>query len=320
MLLKIAKHISLVLLGILFPIFLLEFGIRIEHVFSKNISILRHPIDFWDERLGWLGKEHALGDKDAKVDTLVIGDSFTEGLKLNADQLWFAYIPRPDDTKLIAYGGLGYGTLQELLLLKDYLLRVNPQNIILQLCSNDFINNSYSLEKESLLQRAPGPRPYFENTGIVLRIPRPFDFLWKYIVGYSHFANRYSRKWDERQAAQVKSGKMDSVEVEIQKYGWKFALFHDSFEVTRTLLKQFVQASLGKNLIFLLVDDLQPYSAAFETISKELKVPLIIPRRITDFPPESMHSDGTHFSVIGNKIVGEVLAQYIKNSNNLKSR
>jgi hypothetical protein len=45
-----------------------------------------------------------------------------------------------------AYGVMGYGTLQQYMILDRYLDEIQPGLIILQMCSNDLINNSLSVE------------------------------------------------------------------------------------------------------------------------------------------------------------------------------
>lgn len=239
----------------------------------------------------------------------MIGDSFTEGLNLPSEQMYFAQIPRSPEKKLVAYGGLGYGTLQELLVLKNYLSQQRPSQILLQLCSNDFINNSFELEKESVLQRAPAPRPYWEKGEIVYRMPRAFAGLWKFAIGYSRVANRYSQRWDQYLAEQARDGKVPTVEREIRGRGWEFDPFLRAEKITEDLLTQFVSASAGSSLYLLLVDDFEPYTKGFRDIAKKLGVPILVAPKHVQFPAEAMHEDGAHYSALGNELLGKVVAE-----------
>jgi len=170
---RFVARLFLFLIGLGAPLIVLETGVRLKQLVSRGVPVSVEPRDAWDEELGWTGTEHHLGPRDGPL-TLVIGDSFTEGLGLKSEELWFAEVAAAQPTsRLIAYGGLGYGTLQELMVLRRYLGEGNePRLVVLQLCSNDIINNSFELESQSYLQRPPGPRPYLSDSGIALRFPR----------------------------------------------------------------------------------------------------------------------------------------------------
>jgi alkylation response protein AidB-like acyl-CoA dehydrogenase len=47
------------------------------------------------------------------------------------------------------YGGHGYGTLQEYLVIDKYIDEIKPDLILLQVCSNDFTNNLENEAKSS---------------------------------------------------------------------------------------------------------------------------------------------------------------------------
>jgi hypothetical protein len=151
----------LVLCGISCALLLVEGARRIDNRVRRGIPFFTNPRSLWDDRRGWVGREHVIGPTSSNP-ILVLGDSFTEGLTVSSESMWFAYLQREHpETQLIAYGGLGYGTLQELIVLEDYLKGgMHPSLVVVQLCSNDIINNYYPLEVSSYAQRPPAPRPY----------------------------------------------------------------------------------------------------------------------------------------------------------------
>jgi len=155
-------RLALIALGILCSLLLLEVALRIHHLIGKGTPLTLNPRDIWDNSLGhnslgWLGKEHRFEPLSSSP-ILVIGDSFTEGLGIAQEDMWFAALAAQyADRGLIAYGGLGYGTLQQLRVLKRYKAQgITPSLVVLQLCSNDILNNHFDLERKSLLQRPPG--------------------------------------------------------------------------------------------------------------------------------------------------------------------
>ena len=64
---------------------------------------------------------------------------------------------------IYAIGGGGYGTNQQYIKTKNFLRKskIEPQIIILQFCINDFMNNSYEWEKETVNYGQYLRRPYF---------------------------------------------------------------------------------------------------------------------------------------------------------------
>lgn len=303
-------QIILVLFGLALPCILIEAGIRIKQRIQRGIPLALNPSARWDDTLGWTGKEHRF-EPISENPVLVIGDSFTDGLDVPSNQMWFAEVARRyPDRGLIAYGGLGYGTLQQLMVLQRYHAHgIRPSLVILQLCTNDIINNSFELEKESLLQRAPGPRPYLEGDTIRLRFPRKNDWLLFPVVSISRFAYRKSVHWDSLMADQAHSGKAPSVEFDIQKRGYSFEPFRNAARVTHTLLERFKHENGSTPLLLVLVDDVEPYVNAFKDIARKLKIPLLIPPRARPFQPGDRLPDGTHLNATGNQILGSTLIE-----------
>jgi hypothetical protein len=64
-----------------------------------------------------------------------------------------------------AGGGGGWGSYQELLLLKRLLKQVKPDIFILQFCDNDFVNNHRQWESISIVRSQKYRRPYMDANG-----------------------------------------------------------------------------------------------------------------------------------------------------------
>ena len=83
---------------------------------------------------------------DGKPRVLIIGDSFTQMVQVSNGEEWYAYLERAfPDIAFYVFGGGGYGTLQEYMVMDDYFDEIRPDAIIWQFCRNDFHNNYYEM-------------------------------------------------------------------------------------------------------------------------------------------------------------------------------
>lgn len=305
-------RVLLLILGIAIPLLGVEFAERLDHWVRKGTPLLLNPADLWDREIGWLGKESHLGNLKAAPSILVLGDSFTDGLDVPPEKMWFATLSQKyPNQHLIAYGGKGYGNWQEFLILQRYLKIFTPELIVLQLCTNDFLNNSRELEQQSYLQRAPGPRPYFENGASILGFPRQHSWLLLPLISYSRFANKYAMKWEQRNIEQATAKKIHFIEQDIQQYGYGMEAFRKAVSVTEEILKMFRDAAPRSRIVLLLVDDGEPYQSAFRTIAQKLGLQLIVPIHNKKLAAEYYLPDGAHFSELGNEWLGKALVEAI---------
>ncbi|MCW5199823.1 hypothetical protein VU05_03830 [Desulfobulbus sp. F1] len=82
------------------------------------------------------------------------------------------------DAEVFAFGGGGYGTLQELIITKKYINVIHPDYFVLQFCSNDFSNNSFILEEKMIVRNQKNLRPYYYGNKIVYRDADMYRFLY----------------------------------------------------------------------------------------------------------------------------------------------
>ena len=98
-----------------------------------------------------------------KIRVLVIGDSFTEAAQVSDGEAFFDEIARRlPGLGIFAHGTGGYGTLQEVMILRRELDSIRPDVILWQLSANDFVNNDHFLESQSPLSSRM-TRPYYED-------------------------------------------------------------------------------------------------------------------------------------------------------------
>jgi len=109
--------------------------------------------------------------KSDKKKILFIGDSFTGDPNMSDKDAYFDQVRRLTGAEVFAFGGGGYGTLQELLILRKFVNIINPDYFVLQFCSNDIPNNSYDLEENFIVRNQKNLRPYFNGQRIIYRLP-----------------------------------------------------------------------------------------------------------------------------------------------------
>lgn len=172
---------------------LLEFGLRAYQA-TKNALARRY--DF-SAKVGWVTPENEkwsrivpgfgrvdfstkhdgfreYGDVNTtRTKLFFIGDSFTHAYTVSDGKAYFNAVQRElKDVELFVYGCGGYGTLQEYMILDKYYDQIKPDIVILQLGSNDIVNNSYELESKSFLNNKHITRPYLRDGKIVYLYPR----------------------------------------------------------------------------------------------------------------------------------------------------
>ncbi len=84
--------------------------------------------------------------KTKKPKVFFIGDSYTASLEASNEKSFFNLIRDSLDIEVFAYGQPGFGTLQEYMILDQWINSIQPKIIIWQTCSNDFIDNYAQLE------------------------------------------------------------------------------------------------------------------------------------------------------------------------------
>ena len=81
------------------------------------------------------------------------------------------------------------GTLQEVMIVERHIREIMPDILILQVCQNDFINNSFELESKSYFNNNNLLRPYLGSDGtITMQIAQPpFRRAVLWAASYSRF-------------------------------------------------------------------------------------------------------------------------------------
>lgn len=115
-------------------------------------------------RDGFRDREHSLAKPAKTFRIAVVGDSYAEAAQVAIDQTFWSVLGDElqsclpdtyDDVEVLNFGVSGYGTAQELLVLRHDVWRFDPDLVLLAfLPSNDIRNNSKELEPDQ-------QRPFF---------------------------------------------------------------------------------------------------------------------------------------------------------------
>ena len=230
--------------GFLISIPILIFAITVELFFTIELSGKR--IYEYDAEIGWVPKKNftynrrrvdkagnsydvslttneygfrAWGDIDTeKIKIFFLGDSYTGDPNMSDADSYFVQAGRILDAEVFALGGGGYSTLQELMVLRRYIGIIDPDYFVLQFCSNDFVNNSFSLEEKWIVSNQKNLRPYLVNDKIIYRLPayhwyrlfyrfsatfRYLDYLYQGIQ-YKRYNGRYPPSARDKKKEMIK--------------------------------------------------------------------------------------------------------------------
>ena len=245
-----------------------------------------------------------------KKKVFFIGDSFTQAIEASDGRTYFDVLGNSLDIEVFAYGARGFSSLQELMVLEKYLPEIQPDAVVLQFCSNDFINNHHGLEQNSLYNNNRRRRPYFlEDGSIVFNVPAKigWDWLNERSLFFQFLFTRIERFINSRAPEGTQT------EYNLKKEGIAFTPFAESVRCTKSILENFKENLLPNTpfLVFSTHDD-YPYFNAIANICDQLEILFVghIPQEIALSDEKGMNTralDGAHWNELGHKIAAQHL-------------
>ena len=313
--------------------------VLLPHWAPRTAAVTR----FWteDSRLGWVhvpGKEgpfNASGfesfvsinssgfrDEDrslerdpAKYRIIVMGDSMVWGYGVEQDEIFTRLMERQNGyMEVINLGVSGYGTDQELLLLKQEGLAYRPDLVVLVVSENDFLTNVQS----RVFRVYEKPMFTLEDDGslVLSRSAVPTQSLWMRLAAViarsSYVLNRLAQTLDE-----VRTRSREPWPPNDKNPVWKKPFPRNMQEkVTVALLSEAVRESkeAGADFLLVLIDGLGWVGRDTEDYfsSRSVRV-LNLDRAFPKNDYELLHvDDGGHWSARGHEIVAESLLDYIE--------
>jgi hypothetical protein len=329
----------LLALTILSCVALGELGIRLVHYVRDSPFMEKDPNLGWKipanqrkifARKDFAGVNHTVhystgpygfrlyGDaKSSNTKIMIVGDSFTHAVDVSDDQTYYAKLKmnllEQAPVEIFAYGASGYGTLQEVLIVEQYIKEIMPDILILQVCRNDFINNSFELENKSIENNNNSLRPYLGYDGtITMKIPAsPSRRVLLGAASYSEFLYWVMIRFDNWIAVNKLA---KTVEDDIKDQSATHPGFMRAVALTDLLLERLRSAVPATTKIYAFqVDNLQPYSGEFERLFARHGIIYIegVAEGVTEASQKGKvvyASDGAHWAPTGHAITAEVLA------------
>ena len=295
---------------------------RDESYQSTDITGAVYPVRY---RTGQHGFRQFGNPDTSDLKILVVGDSFTHAVEVSNEQTYYALLQQrlfdKVPTQVFAYGAGGYGTLQEVLLVEKIVGLLRPQIVILQVCENDIINNSYELELASYSNNNRRARPYLDSDGAIrLLTPQSkSNMVMTELASYSRMASWALVRFDQLMATTAKAR---SVEHEIALRGFDHPGFRRSVAVTERLfarLRRAVPATVKLYAFNASDPRTHPVSVYLDALLVQQGFTLIdgvagavLEARLRGEPV--LAADGAHWAPTGHRIAANVIADKILES------
>ena len=251
----------------------------------------------------------AFGKLDSeKKKVFFIGDSFTQAIEVSDDKTYFSLIGDSLDLEVFAYGCRGFSTLQEIMAFEKHAPEIQPDLVVLQFCSNDFLNNFHELEQNSLYNNNRRRRPYLtDENEIEFKVPAKigWDWLNERSLFFQFVFTRIERFLNSRAPEEENS------EYHILGKGMAYPPYAEAAERTGRLLKLFSEKiPPGIPLLLFTTHQDHPHYHAISDLCQKLDIPFVgyIPAVIEESKECTLSRDGAHWNNLGHQIVADLLA------------
>lgn len=299
-------------------ILFLEFSIRAYQSWRWKTPFFKSEGCAYNPELGWGGKKIFGDPKTKKLKIFFIGDSFTGGVQLTEENMYYNITVNSLNAEAFVYAGGAYGSLQEYIVLDKYFDEIKPDLVILQVCNNDFINNSWDLERKSFYFNEQMVRPYLIDGHVELRYPRDFAKFSKALCR-SRFLFVLSNRIEILCSILAKNGLLHTIENEIGKKGLALEDFRAAISITDEIIVRMKKRTGKARLIAFSVDDTEPYFQQFKNIFKQNNIEFFtdVPGLIRKKEKQGINlriRDG-HWNEAGQRICAEALTKSLKQLN-----
>ena len=209
-------------------------------------------------------------------------------------------------------GSAGWGTLQQYMYLKKIDI-IKPDILIHQFCYNDFINNSFEIEKNTFLRSQYIFRPYLVNNEIIYNNNLNHK-IYKYLYTKSFVFKTIDNLITNKQYSKNKS---------YFRKDYSNEMYENAINTTEIIIKK-IKKLIGNDKPYFIVNCYTKKDINDVALSKIVKnnnlnhllKPLIKLRNLDNLGEDLFNFDGGHLNDIGNKIYGSEIAneilEYIK--------
>lgn len=263
------------------------------------------------------------GDPNSgKRKLFILGDSATEASQVSNGEEWYAYLEGHfSNVELFVSGVRGYGSLQEYLVLDDYIDTIKPNLILWQFCGNDYENNLYKLDLAGYPYNNHGLRPYLEQGVIVYRLPLPYAAVREYSFIADRLLKEYDRYVFDRAASDLagfsRTRKAQETEGSLQMMKrWREEAHH----VTREIMAKVKQRARGTPIYAFSCSDQSEDEEQIISASAGIIFLPGIHKYVNEQGAgrETRIPNDGHWNKLGNQLAGEKLVQLFERMEILK--
>jgi len=287
-----------------------ELGWQAKAFFQKSFNTNNsagdsYPVSYATQKYGFRVWDNTTSERK-KV--FFLGDSFTQAVEVSDTETFYQHIAEKLDIEAFAYGMSGYGTLQELMVLEKYIDSIQPEVLVLQLCTNDFIDNHHKLALDCMYEM-PERRPYLQqNGGITYQVPlTAFQRAFQYMK-FPEFVYKKSKR------IAVNQGWLDVGEKKIAEQGMEYPLFAEAVARTDSLFRR-IRSALPDTcqVLAFCADPYEPQKRKLEELAQKSAF------HVTNNPLGALqqmesyyHKDQVHWSPLGHKKVAQSLVEPLR--------
>lgn len=284
-------------------------------------ALLGAPLD---PRYGWRGDFIEGDPASPRPRALVVGDSFTDAAGVPPGERFHAALGRELGFETWAYSAPGWGTLQEALLIDDVIDRVRPDLIVLQVCSNDFLNNDWELEFGSYRNNNLSVRPYWEDGRVAWRAPGRFVRARRFLAERSALAVWLNARVRRLGLLLEQRHWVSGSEQSIVREGRAWPPFARAVRTTEALVARIATRGGGRSLLLLPVDAYPRYAVEWRALAARQGLPLLTDAVERVEAAERggarvRQPDGAHWSAEGHAVVGQALVSWVRQAPGLDS-
>ncbi|MFA7693126.1 MAG: SGNH/GDSL hydrolase family protein [Candidatus Hydrogenedentes bacterium] len=210
------------------------------------------------------------GPNRAGCRVFFIGDSYTFAEDADQSESYYALVSESLGLDAFAYGAQGFSTLQEYLILDEWLEQIAPDLVVLQFCHNDFINNSFELTRLSAKGQCHVDQPYLSDNGkIIYKNPGHGSLSAALSWIPSRLLRSLAYRIDNRHGLPSRDNTIENL---VEEKGRSFPLFEESVQTTERLLRMVKERCGDTPLLVFTVDCIEPYFSAFNAICANLEI------------------------------------------------
>jgi len=285
----------------------------------ENLALSTYNETFPRKKLNKHGFRMFGDPESSRVKVLFVGDSYTQAGQIPRSDTYYAALARTLPIEVFAFGGNGYGTLQELMIIEKYFDSIRPDAIVIQYCTNDFFNNCYDLEKNSVFYNNKQRRPYLtENNHLVYKTPVRLAALRQFASNYSRFMLFVINRIDKLGRRFYHRPSEDPVLTMIQSLGTAFAPYKKALVITENIVEKLRRRVPQDVPVFAFCTyRMEPFYSEFRRISQAKGIVFIDNTedaidRAQKQGTEVLAWDGAHWNAAGHQIVAGELVPYLR--------